>query len=151
MKRIFAIALLVGSASVASAQAVAPLPQKDAGVATLIGVIVPGGGQPYAEETGRGLAFMLATAGSIAAGAALSTNGTPDIFLPGAPSLGIPASTYPGTAANRMPLTLGIIAGTAIWIWGALDAGPAAMRANAKRSRVSLVPSHGGVGIRVGF
>ena len=142
MKRM-ALALLV--AGQLNAQAVqAP---KDAGTATVLSVVIPGAGQMYAEETGRGIAFLALTAVSIGAGVGLSTKGTPDIVVPA--FLSIPSVTYPGTPANRTPLLVGSLVGGVVWLWSVFDAGPAAKRTNAKQGRVTVMPMAGGIGVRL--
>jgi hypothetical protein len=124
---------------------VAQAPQKDAGVATLLSVVIPGAGQLYAEETGRGLAFLVGTAAFVTIGYEIGKK-------PIAPILVGPI-TIPGDPGHvdAGPVIAGCALGAALWIWSALDAGPAARRTNAKRARVSVIPTRGGAGVRIAF
>ncbi len=130
-----------------SAQQIAPA--KDAGLATVLSVVVPGAGQMYAEETGKGFLMLLGAVGSIAIGSAASTKATPNIYSPGNPALGVSGATYYGSPANNTPLVIGGAVGGVIWLWSVLDAAPAVRRTNAKHSRVSLIPLHSGLALRI--
>jgi hypothetical protein len=118
-------------------------PQKDAGVATLLSVVIPGAGQLYAEETGRGLAFMFGTVAFVTLGYEIGKSPIAPIYMG--------PYTIPGDPGhvNAGPVIAGAAVGAALWIWSALDAGPAARRTNAKNARVSVVPMHGGAGVRL--
>ena len=116
--------LFVGSllATHLSAQApLAPVSQKDAGTATLLSVILPGAGQFYAEEPAHGMAFLLGTAAAIGTGIAIGKKPIPpinlgDVIIPGDPG-----------HVDSGPVIAGVVVGGAIWLWGVLDAGPAAI------------------------
>ena len=146
MKGLWAVATLI--ATQLNAQTVHT--PKDAGIATVLSIVIPGGGQMYAEETGRGIAFLALTAASIGVGVGFSTKATPDIVVPA--FLSIPSVTYPGTPANRTPLLVGSLVGGVVWLWSVFDAAPAANRTNAKRAqRLGLVPVPNGMGVRFTF
>lgn len=91
---------------------------KSPGTATLISVLITGGGHMYAGETGKGLGLLLGSAGAIGIGAALSTSET---------------SCYGyvcTTETNLGPLYIGSALAFGLWIYGVADAGEAARRSN---------------------
>lgn len=85
---------------------------KEPGTATLISVLVTGGGQFYAGDTKRGLMMFGGSVGSLVAGAALSGCG--------------------GYSCNLTPLYIGSLAAVGIWVYSIVDAAPTARRMNAK-------------------
>ena len=106
------LSLIIAAAAVlcvrpAAAQQQAP-GYKDPGIATIISVVVPGGGQMYAGETKRGAMLLGIGMGGLIVGSAASTTSTTPIL---AGSL-----LYLGT-----------------WIYGIMDASDSANRMNAKR------------------
>ena len=100
-----------------------PMPYKDPGTATLISVLITGGGHIYAGETGKGAALL-------------------GIGI-GAPIIGLVASSSTVSAScdfyscsddtNYTPLLIGFAAGLGAWIYGIADSGKAAHRMNAKQ------------------
>jgi len=103
---------------------------KETGTATLWSVLITGGGQFYAGESGKGLALLGGSLGSVILGAALSTDATCDIS-------GFNISC---NEANFTPLYAGIGASLALWIYGIMDAPKAAKRTNAKNGYVQRNP-----------
>jgi hypothetical protein len=101
---------------------------KSPGTATLISVIVPGGGSMYAGKTGKGLAIL----GTSAAGVALSIAGA--------------AQGNTGTTLGGLGLEV------ASWIYGITTASGDARDENAKRT-ISIAPliTPGKVGIQFAF
>ncbi len=91
---------------------------KDPGTATLIGVLVTGGGQFYSGETTKGATLLGIGLGSLVVGAAAS--GT---------SCGT-YSSYSSCSTNTAPLLLGTLAYLGTWVYGIMDAGNAARRHN---------------------
>jgi hypothetical protein len=87
--------------------------KKETGTATIISILIVGGGQIYAGETTRGLIMLGAAYGSIIAGAVLSTC---DIY----------------SSCSTTPLAIGALAALGIYIYGIVDAAPSARRMNAK-------------------
>lgn len=100
---------------------------KNPETATLLGVLLPGGGQLYARRTGKGLALLAVSAGAVATGAALSRDGTCSSYVPD------PNSTLyitECTDRNRGPLHAGVGVAIAAWLYGAFTAGGDARAAN---------------------
>jgi uncharacterized protein YraI len=92
--------------------------KKDPAIATLISVLIAGGGQIYAGEVNRGIMMLLAG--------------------PGAITLGVVGYSATGSAA---PIYLGLLVATGSWIYSIVDAGPAAHRTNVKNGyRTGLKP-----------
>lgn len=87
---------------------------KDPGTATLIGVLVTGGGQFYSGETTKGATLLGIGLGSLVVGASAS---------------GVSCSGY-SCSSNTAPLLLGTLAYFGTWIYGIMDAGNAARRHN---------------------
>lgn len=111
---ISALLVVVGQAS---AQEVQPIGSKSPGTATVISVIVPGGGQMYAEELGLGLTILGISTAAPLAGALTGSSG--------------------GVLA-------GLAVSVAAWVYGIVDAPRAARRHNAALSAVgspTLTPS----------
>lgn len=153
MKTMAFAAVLALSTSAVAAQSVAPMPVKDPGVATLVGFLIPGGGQLYAEETKRGFLFMTGTVVAFGAGLALDVKQIPDIVFPPlfVGNTTIPAVVIPGRPANHTGPIVGSVIGAVLWISAAVDAGSSARRTNEKHSRVSLVPTPQGAAVRIAF
>lgn len=129
--------LLVSFASVVEGQAgsgspPAPSP-KDPGVATLVSVLVTGGGQMYAGETTRGLTMLGIGLGSLMLGAALSTSSC-DVS-------GFEANC----SVNTAPMTLGIMVYLGTWVYSIADAPKSVerMRASSRASISNLRPNVG--------
>jgi len=136
-----------------AARVSAQAPRKDPGVATVLGIVLPGGGQYYAEEPGHGL---LVTAG-VVAGVVLglhSSHGdiyTEDLVnVPVTPSnpLGLEFERSLSEHANYQPLVVGSTAAALVWLFGAIDAPSAARRANV-RHRVAVLAAPNRLGLSV--
>jgi len=101
-----------------------PAGYKDPGIATLLSVVIPGGGQMYAGETGRGAMLLGVGMGGIVLGTALSMEGT-----------------------SGMPLLAGSLVYLGSWVYGIMDASDSADRMNARRGLtigdVQIQPSVG--------
>lgn len=111
MKKIVQRLMLVAAAALLFATPAAaqhPAGYKDPGIATIVSVLLPGGGQMYAGETTRGAMLLGIGMGGLIVGSAASTTSTAPIL---AGSL-----LYLGT-----------------WIYGIMDASDSANRMNAKR------------------
>ena len=114
---------------------------RDPGTATIYSVVLPGGGQLYSGETGRGLMMLVGSSAAVLAGTALSTQAT----------CTYDASSFSGLSckqANRLPLTIGMLGSLGIWGYGILDAKKSAERQNLKRAhRVSRIEPVMDVGV----
>ncbi len=130
MRRL-ALVLLVSASTV-----MAQTPVKDAGVATVIGLLIPGGGQYYAEATGKGLLYTAGAGGAVVMGHQMSHGARDRGYI---------------EPADRRPFAIGAVVGGAIWLLGALDAPNDARRANAKRARVTVVSDPKRLGLAVAF
>lgn len=93
--------------------------RKESGTATLLSVLVAGGGQIYAGDVSRGLVMLGGAMGSIIAGAALSSYSTRCDYEIGACDAG-----------NRTPLSIGVVAALGIWVYSIIDASPTVKRMN---------------------
>lgn len=140
----------VSSVSASAQERQNPRPgAKDPGTATLISVLVVGGGQMYAGELGRGLLMLGGAYGAVIAGAVLSSSASVDF------------NTGELDEGSLAPLYIGVLAATGIWIYGIVDAAPSARRMNAKRGLASgarvgpvLATSRGGqqlLGLKFAF
>lgn len=98
---------------------------KDPGTATLISVLVVGGGQLYSGEINRGLLMLGGAYGAVIAGAILSSSPSFDYY------------TGEVNRGSNAPLYIGALAATGIWIYSILDAAPSAMRMNTTRGLAS--------------
>jgi hypothetical protein len=133
-----------------------PTAQKDAGVATLLGIVLPGGGHFYSEETGRGVLYMLTAAAAVGIGAALSNENEYVSRLETVPKtssnpLGLEFREYLSRRESNTPLLIGAAVASAVWLVSVIDAPRAARRANTKRGRVSILVSPSRVGIAAAF
>ena len=104
------------------------IPQvKSSSIATILSVVIAGGGQFYAGETGKGLLLLGSAiaipyaAASIYVDSALSCTGL-DCY-----------------EDSTTILYLGYAAGLAIWAYGVFDAAPAARRANRRAAGLAAV------------
>src|SRR5580704_10860286 len=89
---------------------------KSPGIATLISVVIPGGGQMYADKVGKGLALLGITYGSLIGGAVLSTTS---------------CSVYNGCSVDLTPLYIGGVISLGTWIYSMATAGGDARDHNA--------------------
>lgn len=130
------LSLLVVLACPASArQGVSGPEVKDPGRATLYGFFVPGGGQWYAGERGRGAFLLVGSAAAVVGGAALSNFELNYDYTCGSGNCIDPNAYDP----NYTPLLVGAGIAGALWLYGLLDAPKAARRAN-RRQAVAVVP-----------
>lgn len=100
---------------------------RDPGIATLYSVALPGGGQFYSSETGRGLLILGGSSAAVVAGTALSREAS--CKYDGSSPYGVACDE-----ANHIPLTIGLLASAGIWGFGIWDARKSAERHNAKLS-----------------
>jgi hypothetical protein len=105
---------------------------KDPVTATVLGVLLPGGGQMYAGRTGKGIALLALSTGAVVSGAALSRKGTCSVFVPDPAS-----SIYITECTDRKvgPLHAGIGMAVASWLYGAFTAPGDARAANEAAQR----------------
>jgi hypothetical protein len=151
MKTIIAlVVLLCAAAAPVRAQTPPPVGYKDPGTATLLSVVVPGGGQLYSGETNKGLMLLGGGMGGLILGTAMTTN-----------SISASCDYDELTCSddtNYVPMAVGYLAFFGTWIYGIIDADDSAQRMNAKRglTRVldgdvaPLVASSSGGGTSVG-
>jgi hypothetical protein len=92
--------------------------RKEPGTATLVSVLITGGGQIYAGDTRRGLMMMAGSVGAVVTGSILS----------GGASCGINSCT----SGSYTPLYLGALAAVGIWVYSIIDAAPTTRRMNAR-------------------
>lgn len=126
MKSICMRLCLIAAAAVlcahpATAQQQNPLGYKDPGTATLISVLVPGGGQMYSGETRKGATLLGIGLGGLVLGTALSVE-----------SVGCDGLDC-DTDANMLPMAAGYLVYLGSWVYGIMDASDSANRMNAKR------------------
>ena len=100
---------------------------KDPGTATLISVLITGGGQFYAGESGKGLFLMGGSLAAVLLGASASDAGT------------IECDWYDcyTTDENLTPFYLGVATAVGLWIYSVADAGSAARRSNERNGLAS--------------
>ena len=102
-----------------------PLPFKDPQLATIIGVLVPGGGQLYASRFGKGLTLLLGSA----AGVAIAVDA------------GHSRCTVGNTCNRNAVKALGIGSAAVLWAYGWATAARDARLFNTQRlQRTSLAP-----------
>lgn len=130
MPRILLLALLLVPLA-ASAQ------EKSPGTATAFSVVIPGGGQFYAGETGKGAAILLGTGTALATGVAVAKR---------EPYFGCPSPCWEFDTA---PLAIGAGVAGAIWLYGIVDAPSAARRANRRRAQITALPTLQGARVQV--
>lgn len=97
-----------------------PFQYKDGTTATLLSLLITGGGQMYSGETGRGLGMLLGGVGAIVVGYAAS----------GCDSYG---------CNNTDGLVAGYLVATGLWITSLIDAHSSAARHNALAPRSALI------------
>lgn len=101
---------------------------KDPGTATLIAVLVPGGGHMYSGETSRGLLLFGVGVGGIIVGTAATLS-----------SSSISCGQFScSDDTNYLPVMLGYGAYLGSWIYGIIDASNSAHRMNAARGIANL-------------
>ncbi len=113
----------------------------DPGTARQRAYLFPGGGHFYTGETLRGAALLGVAAGSLIAGALLSSSG--GSCEPTAPGDGCEydpnTHEYRSGSSNRTPLYVGAAVAAGSWIYGIVDARNSAARMN-RRNGVALGP-----------
>lgn len=129
------IALLFLSAVPALGQVKNPSPRfKDPSKALLYSAVVPGGGQLYAGERGKGLILLLGSTVALAGGAALSDF-----------ELGYDYTCSPSCigeneyAPDYAPMIVGAGIAGALWLYGLVNAPNDARRANRKHGLLASV------------
>lgn len=103
--------------------------------ATLLSVVVPGGGQLYAGERGKGLFLLLGSSAALVGGAVLSTWESDYDYTCSSGNCIDPDAYDP----NYTPMIVGAGLAGALWLYGLVDASKAARRANRKRGRLASV------------
>ncbi len=112
---------------------------KSVGTAAALGVVIPGGGEFYAGNTGKGLAVLGGSAAALAAGYLITSeevvgvsytaNGTPQCDATGT------SCTYPVTKVEEVEETRQIVYGAAaagaLWLYGLIDGVRTAKRSQA--------------------
>jgi len=129
MKKLISILiafLLVASSALAQESTSTKKP-KDEGTATLLSVLITGGGHFYAEETNKGLTLLLVGGGSYLAGIVLASA----IPKKTEENLGF-GVTIEKEEYNWTFFWLGTAAYLATWIYGIADAPKAVRRYNKK-------------------
>jgi hypothetical protein len=129
---ILALACAVVSTPAVAQQAVGP-GYKDPGTAMIVSVLIPGGGQLYTGETGRGLTIMGVGLGGLVLGVAATTS-----------SVGISCDDDFDCEddTNYLPMAAGYLAYFGSWIYGIIDADDSAGRMNTKRGLARAVPGN---------
>ena len=106
--------------------------QKDPTLATILSVLITGGGHMYAGEALKGFGLLFGGAAAVGTGYALrnhtdcSTESTYDPF--GNPY----TQTICRNKSSDLPLKVGLATAAACWLYGVFDAGDAARRTNRK-------------------
>lgn len=106
--------------TVAQAPGQIPFQYKDGTTATVLSVLITGGGQMYSGEVGKGVTMLLVGVGSVVVGYAAS----------GCDEYG---------CNDTAGLTAGYAGALAVWIYSMIDAHSAAARHNALAPRTALV------------
>jgi len=117
--------LLLAVAAPARAQQ-HPERYKDPGTATLLSVVIPGGGQLYSGETGKGAAILGVGLGS---------------FIVGSADPGSCDSNF-NCGSNVAPLVIGSLVYLGAWVYGISDASGSAKRMNTKNGIARVIPDN---------
>ena len=109
---------------------------KSPGIATLISVVVPGGGQMYADKVGKGLALLGITYGSLIGGIVLSAGRASTCSVDGNGNL------TSGCNVNRdlTPFYIGGAISVGTWIYSMATAGRDARAHNASLGLHATLP-----------
>lgn len=99
-----------------------PAGYKDPGTATIMSVIVPGGGHLYSGETKKGAIILGVGLGGLVLGTALSVD-----------SVGCDANLNCDTDASYLPMAAGYLLYLGSWVYGITDASNSADRMNGSR------------------
>jgi hypothetical protein len=123
------IAFIAGLAALLFARPAAaqqhPVGYKDPNTATIISVIVPGGGHLYSGETTKGAMILGVGLGGLVLGTALS-----------AESVGVDCNENTFECeddTNYLPMAAGYLLYLGSWVYGIVDASDSAGRMNAQR------------------
>jgi TM2 domain-containing membrane protein YozV len=110
---------------------------KSPGIATLISVVVPGGGQMYAGKIGKGLVLLGISAGAVITGEALAvtTIGSCNVDANGNVS-----SSCGSINRTLAPLYIGTGVALGAWIYSMVTAGGDARAYNAKLGQRAELP-----------
>lgn len=110
---------------------------KDPTTATLIGLVITGGGQFYAGETGKGFLLLGGSLAAVLAGSALSgvkcSSGSSGLFTG-------------GCHVDETPLDIGVGIALGAYVYGIIDAPVAARRYDARGLTVGIAPYIGSRG-----
>jgi hypothetical protein len=115
----FILALFLATAGQLSAQQRAQ-GFKDPGTATILSVVIPGGGQFYSGETGKGAMILGVGMGGLIVGSALTAS---------------------SNDASATPFLLGTVAYLGAWVYGIADASESARRMNTKNGVAARIPA----------
>jgi hypothetical protein len=127
-----ALAALTAAATPAAAQrATPPVGFKDPGTATLIGVLVPGGGQIYAGETKKGLTLLGVGVGGLVVGTAMTVSSG---------DVDCDDDFDCDSDSSALPAILGYAVYLGSWVYGIIDADDSANRMNAQRGMAGVTP-----------
>ena len=128
--RLSLLALLLAAAPTLRAQPTADARPVRPGTATVLSVIVPGGGQIYAGETVKGGLILVGVGAALTAGTTASYAASQHDDRYGCPA--------PCWEFEPTPLLIGVGVAGALWLYGIVDAPGAATRANRRRGLVAL-------------
>lgn len=115
---------VINTAAVAAPQPVAAY--KDPGLATLLSVLIVGGGQFYTGDVAKGLALLGTSSLGLTVGYVMSANSIE------AECRSTSTRVRCEDRTNWAPFVIGAAVATGAWLTGIADAGPSAMRANAR-------------------
>lgn len=121
--------VLVCATAVPTAAQTAPAQPKDAGIATLLSVLITGGGQLYTGEVRRGATMLGVGLGSLLIGSALSVS-----------SCDTESALNDGCSKSYAALGIGTVVYLGTWIYGIVDAPKSADRQNARLQRARVTP-----------
>jgi hypothetical protein len=113
IRTVLVLLVMIAITFSANAQQVKPSFKKK-GDATVLSVLIPGGGHLYAGESGKGLGLLGVGVGGVVLGSAL-------VSCSGA---------FECATANFNPLYVGLAVSVGAWIYGIADSGKAVARAN---------------------
>lgn len=126
---LFCACMLVAAPAHAQ-QATPPIGYKDPGTATLMSVVVPGGGQLYSGDTRKGLTLLGVGLGGLTIGTMMSFS-----------SMGLSCGdTSCESEGSALPAVLGYVAYLGSWVYGIMDASDSAHRMNAQRGLARVIP-----------
>lgn len=127
-------AFLFIAAPARAQQATPPAGYKDPGTATLLSVVIPGGGQLYSGDTRKGLTLLGVGLGGLTLGAAMT-------FASAGVSCSETALTCE-SEGSALPAVLGYVAYLGSWVYGIADASSSAKRMNTKHGLARVIPEN---------